>query len=55
MSGAARGFAGRLDLGQRQPRVIEKGATGRRQLDTLDASNEKLSADLLLQIADLAS
>lgn len=53
MSGSARCFAGRLDLRQRQPRVIEECSTSRRQLDASNGANEKLSADLSFQIPQL--
>jgi hypothetical protein len=50
---AARRFTGSFDLGQRQPSMIEKRPAGRRQLDPVNAANEKLGADLPLQIAQL--
>jgi hypothetical protein len=53
MGGAPGRFAGRLDLGQRKPGVIEKGSASRRQLDAPNAANEKLSPDFSLQIVQL--
>jgi hypothetical protein len=47
------GKSGSLDLRQRQPRVIEKSAACRRQLDALRATDEKLCADFIFEIADL--
>lgn len=47
------GKSGGLDLRQREPRVIEKSPACRRQLDTLRATDEKLCADLIFEIADL--
>jgi hypothetical protein len=53
VSGSSRRFAGRLDLRQRQPRVIEKCPARGRQLDPAGAAYQKLDADFQLQGADL--
>jgi hypothetical protein len=53
MSGAPGGGRSRLDLCQRQPRVIEECSTRRRQFDTPDAAYQELSADLSFQIPQL--
>ena len=53
ISGPARRFAGRLDLSQRHPRVIEKRPAGRRQLDPTRAAYQELDADFQFQVADL--
>ena len=53
MSGPARCFAGRLDLRQRQARVVEECSTGRGQLDASNCANEELGADLSFEIAYL--
>ena len=50
---AARGFAGRFDLQQRQPGVIEEYAAGSGQRDAARAALQQFDADLQFQIADL--
>jgi len=53
ISGPARRFAGRLDLRERPPRMIEKRPTGRCQLDPTRAADQQLDADFGFQVADL--
>ncbi len=53
LRGAPRRLCRRFRLGQRQPRMVEEGATRRRQLDAVDAAGEQRDADLIFEIADL--
>lgn len=53
MGGTARGIARRIDLKQRQPRVIEKNPARIGQVDTASAARKKCDADLRFQIAHL--
>ena len=46
-------FTGCIGLRQRQPRMIEEGATRRGQRDTARTAGQKLGSDLGLEIADL--
>ena len=46
---------GRLGLRERQPRMIEKGPPGGGQFDAVHAAAHKLDADLVFEIADLAT
>ena len=55
LRGAARRFASRLDLGQRQPCMVEKGPAGGGQFDAVRAAAQQLDADLVFEIADLAA
>ena len=50
---AARGFARRIDLKQRQTRVIEKSAAGRGERDAARAALQQWDADLEFEVADL--
>ena len=50
---AARRFARRFDLQQRQPRMIEKDAARRGERDATRAALQQLDADLQFEIADL--
>src|SRR5260370_5689274 len=53
ISGRARRSAGRLDLRERQPRVVEKRPTCGRQFDPTRAAYQELDADLRFEVADL--
>ena len=55
LSGPPRCFPGGLDLGQRQPCMVEKGAAGGGQFDAVHAAAHQLDADLVFEIADLAA
>jgi hypothetical protein len=48
-----RDFNGCLHLGERQPRMIEKGPPGGGQFDAVHAATHKLNANLIFEIADL--
>ena len=50
---APRGFAGRLDLKQRQPCMIEKGASGRSERNAARAALQQADTDLQFEVADL--
>ena len=52
---AARRLDGGLGLRQRQPSVIQKGASGRRQLDAAHAADEERDADFMLEVPNLAT
>jgi hypothetical protein len=53
LRGAARGLARGVDLKQRQPRVIEKGASGRGERDATRATLQQRHANLEFEVADL--
>ena len=46
---------GRLGLSQRQPCMVEKGPPGGGQFDAVHAAAHQLNADLVFEIADLAT
>jgi len=53
ISRPARRFAGRLDLRECQPRVIEKRPTGRCQLDPTRAADHEVDTEFRFQVTDL--
>ena len=53
LSCAQRGFFCCLRLNQRHARMVEKGFSGRRQLNTVSAAIHQLNADFLFEIPDL--
>src|ERR1700747_2647890 len=53
LSCAQRCFLSGFRLNQRHPCMVEKGFSGRRQLNTVRATMHQLDADFLLEIADL--
>lgn len=53
--GAARGFARRFHLKQRQPGVIEENAARHNERDPPRAALQQFHADLEFQIADLTA
>jgi hypothetical protein len=55
VSGAPGGGRGGLNLHQREPRVVEKHAAGRGQLDPARAAGHQHGADLHLQVMNLAA
>jgi hypothetical protein len=50
-----RGFSRRVRLGQREPRMIEKGSAGGSQFRAARTPDQQLNTDLVLKIADLAT
>jgi len=55
VSGVPGRRGGCFHLRQCKARVVEKGASGRCQLDTADAAREQLHADLIFQVPHLAA
>src|ERR1700675_3246676 len=53
LRGATRGFPCRIDLCQREPRVIEKGATRRSRHDAAGGTRQERGAHLIFQISNL--
>jgi hypothetical protein len=45
--------ASRFGLGQRQPRMVEEGATGSGQFGTVNTARQQRNANLVFQVADL--
>jgi len=55
LRGTPRRFRGCLGLSKRQPCMVEEGAPGGGQFDAVHAAAHKLDADLIFEIADLAT
>jgi hypothetical protein len=55
MTGPPRHLNGCLDLGERQPGMVEKGTAGGGQFDAVHAAAHQLDANLVFEIADLAA
>src|SRR5712691_6267539 len=55
LRGSSRCLGGGLRLSERQPGMVEKGATGGGQFDAVHAAAHQLDANLVFEIADLAA